>query len=114
MEDCIFCKIIHGIVPSNKVFEDEQVFAFRDIHPLAPTHILVIPKKHYPSLEALSKADQLLLGHLLHTATLITWQENIAQDGYRVAINCGAWGGQIVQHLHIHLLGGRKLADELG
>jgi histidine triad (HIT) family protein len=114
MEDCLFCKIATGVVLSNKVFEDEWIFAFHDIHPLAPTHILIIPKKHYPDLESLDVADRQLLGHLLHTVNQVAQQEGISKDGYRIAINCGPWGGQVVQHLHIHLLGGRKLADELG
>ncbi|MCL2706748.1 MAG: histidine triad nucleotide-binding protein [Dehalococcoidia bacterium] len=114
MEDCIFCKIINGIVPSNKIFEDDLVFAFRDIHPVAPAHILIIPKKHYPNLEAIDATDQPLLSHLLHAVNLIARQECLDKNGYRIAINCGPWGGQVVQHLHMHLLGGRKLADELG
>ncbi|MCL1885301.1 MAG: histidine triad nucleotide-binding protein [Dehalococcoidia bacterium] len=114
MEDCIFCKIAAGIIPSNKVFEDELVFAFRDIHPMAPTHILIIPKKHYQNLSALDAADQTLQEYLLHIVNLIAQQEGLDKGGYRVAINCGKWGGQVVQHLHIHLLGGRKLVDELG
>jgi len=114
MEDCIFCKIAAGVIPSNKVFENNTILAFHDIHPLAPTHILVIPKKHYTNLETLDATDQSLLGHLLHVTNLVAKQENIAKDGYRVVINCGSWGGQVVHHLHIHLLGGRKLADTLG
>ncbi|MCL2615519.1 MAG: histidine triad nucleotide-binding protein [Dehalococcoidia bacterium] len=114
MEDCIFCKIAAGIIPRNKVFEDELVFALRDIHPMAPTHILIIPKKHYQNLSALDAADQNLQGYLLHIVSLIAQQEGLDKTGYRVVINCGKWGGQVVQHLHIHLLGGRKLVDELG
>jgi len=114
MKDCIFCEIAAGIIPCKKVFEDDHVLAFHDKNPLAPTHILIIPKKHYYNMESLDAADQALLGHMLHTVNAVAQQENINNDGYRVAINCGAWGRQVVQHLHIHLLGGRKLANELG
>ena len=109
MEDCIFCKIAAGVIPSDRVFEDERVFAFRDIHPLAPTHILIIPKKHYASLIELDEKDQPLMGYLLHVANRLAEQEGIAGKGYRVAINCGPQGGQVVQHVHVHLLGGREL-----
>jgi len=114
MEDCIFCKIAAGIIPSTKVFEDERVFAFRDIHPQAPTHILIIPKKHYNNLAELDAHDQPLMGYLLHVANRLAKEEGIAQKGYRVAVNCGPQGGQVVQHLHVHLLGGREMAGELG
>ncbi|MCL2140132.1 MAG: histidine triad nucleotide-binding protein [Dehalococcoidia bacterium] len=114
MEDCIFCKIASGLIPSQKVFEDENVFAFRDIQPMAPTHILIIPKVHHANLTAMDKADQTLGGTLLHMANIIAQQENLDNDGYRIAINCGPWGGQVVQHVHLHLLGGRELAGELG
>jgi histidine triad (HIT) family protein len=114
MEDCIFCKIAAGILPSTKVFEDERVFAFRDIHPQSPIHILIIPKKHYADLAGLDEKDQPLMGYLLHVANRLAKEEGIAQKGYRIAINCGPQGGQVVQHLHVHLLGGRELAGELG
>jgi len=114
MEDCIFCKIVAGTIFSRKVFEDNWTFAFHDVQPQTPTHVLIIPKQHFFNLEALADADQLLLGHLMHTVTIIAKQEHLSKEGYRVAINCGSWGGQLVQHLHIHLLGGRKLTDGLG
>lgn len=114
MENCIFCKIAAGIIPSSKIFEDDRVFAFRDIHPQAPTHILIIPKKHYADLEELDLRDQQLTGYLLHVAVRLARDEGIEQKGYRVAINCGPEGGQVVQHVHLHLLGGRALAGELG
>jgi len=114
MEDCIFCKIIAGKIPCSKVFEDERVLAFGDIHPQSPTHILIIPKKHYDNLAALDEKDQPLMGHLLHVANRLAKEEGIAQKGYRVTINCGPQGGQVVQHVHVHLLGGRELAGELG
>ncbi len=114
MENCIFCKIAAGIIPSSKVFEDDRVFAFRDIHPQAPTHVLIIPKKHYTDLAELDLRDQQLMGYLLHVAVKLARGEAIEQKGYRVAINCGPEGGQMVQHIHLHLLGGRELTGELG
>jgi histidine triad (HIT) family protein len=114
MEDCIFCKIAAGIIPSAKMFEDDRAFAFRDIHPQAPVHVLIIPKKHYANLAELDAKDHLLMGHLLHVANGIARDEGIQQDGYRVAINCGPQGGQVVQHVHYHLLGGRELDGKLG
>ena len=114
MENCIFCQIIAGKITSMKVFEDERVLAFRDIYPQSPTHILIIPKKHFANLAELDEKDQPLMGYLLHTATKLAKEEGIAQKGYRVTINCGPQGGQVVQHVHMHLLGGRQLAGELG
>jgi histidine triad (HIT) family protein len=114
MEDCIFCKIAAGVIPSAKVFEDERVFAFRDINPQAPVHVLVIPKKHYASLMEFDAHDQALEGYLLHVTNSLAKQEGIAEKGYRVAVNCGPQGGQVVQHVHLHLLGGRQLAGKLG
>ena len=114
MEDCIFCKIVAGKIPGSKVFEDERVFAFRDIHPQSPTHILIIPKRHYDNLAALDEIDQPLMGYLLHVANRLAKEEGISRKGYRVTINCGLQGGQVVPHLHVHLLGGRELAGELG
>lgn len=114
MEDCIFCKIAAGIIPSTKVFEDDRVFAFRDINPQAPTHILIIPKRHYTDLAELDRHDQPLMGYLIHTAIRLAADEGIARKGYRVSINCGPDGGQVMQHVHVHLLGGRELAGGLG
>jgi histidine triad (HIT) family protein len=114
MENCIFCKIAAGTIPSSKIFEDDRVFAFRDIHPQAPTHILIIPRKHYSDLAELDRQGQSLAGYLLHVAVKLAAEEGLAQRGYRVAINCGPEGGQVVQHVHVHLLGGRELTGELG
>ena len=114
MEDCIFCKIVAGQIPSNKVFEDERVLAFRDINPQSPVHILVIPKKHYADLIELDTADQSLEGYLVHVANNLAAQEGIAEKGYRVVVNCGPEGGQVVQHVHFHLLGGRQLSGQMG
>jgi histidine triad (HIT) family protein len=104
----IFQKIIDRQIPADIVYEDEQCLAFRDIHPQAPTHILIIPKKTIPSLAQASADDQALLGHLLLVARDLAGAMNLV-DGYRTVMNCGRDGGQTVDHLHIHLLGGRPL-----
>ncbi len=106
--DCIFCKIVAGAIPSNKVFEDDQVFAFHDIDPKAPKHILVIPKKHIASLADAKPEDAALLGRLLLAVADIAREQNLGK-GYRVVISTGPEGGQTVDHLHLHLLGGRQM-----
>ena len=112
--DCIFCKIVAGKVPGESVYQSEEVIAFRDINPMAPTHLIIIPKKHIPSLAHLSEAQAPLIGHMVNTANQLAKREGISESGYRLAINCGEQGGQLVPHLHMHLLGGRRLSDELG
>ena len=112
--DCIFCQIIAGKVPSDIVYQDEQVIAFRDIHPVAPTHLLIIPKKHIPSLAHLSEAESPLMGHMVNIANQLAKREEVDETGYRLVINCGQQGGQIVPHLHLHLLGSRQLSADMG
>ncbi len=112
MTDCLFCKMVNQEIPIDKVFEDEQVLAFRDISPKAPTHILVIPKQHVATLNDLQ--DQRLAGHLLQTVAQIAASEGIAETGYRTVINCNNAGGQEVYHLHLHLLGGRQMTWPAG
>ena len=112
--DCIFCQIASGKIPSDILFQDEEVIAFRDINPQAPVHILVIPKRHIPSLVQLTEADSALVGRMVEVANKLAKNEGVAQKGYRLAISCGQEGGQVVPHLHLHLLGGRRLSDELG
>ena len=107
--DCIFCKIARGEIPANKVYEDEEFVAFRDINPQAPTHILVIPKKHIESLSDVKEGDRELLGKLLWVAKKVAQELNL-KKGYRLVINTGPDGGQEVLHLHVHLLGGRAMA----
>ena len=107
--DCIFCKIARGEIPANKVYEDEEFVAFRDINPQAPTHILVIPKKHIESLSDVKEEDRELLGKLLWVAKKVAQELNL-KKGYRLVINTGPDGGQEVLHLHVHLLGGRAMA----
>lgn len=106
--DCIFCKIVAGDIPAKKIREDDQLIAFFDIEPKAPTHILVIPKKHIASLADAKADDAPLLGHLLEAAADIAREQGLAQ-GYRVVISTGPHGGQTVDHLHVHLLGGRQM-----
>ena len=105
--DCLFCRIVRGEIPSDKVFEDDLVLAFRDIAPRSPTHFLVIPKEHIASAADLTEADGPLLGRLFATTARIARDEGIAEAGYRLVSNVGRWGGQSVDHLHFHLMGGR-------
>ena len=112
--DCIFCQIAAGKVPSVILYQDKQVLAFRDINPLAPTHLIIIPRRHIPSLARLSEAELPLIGHMVDVANQLARKEGIAEKGYRLVINSGEQGGQLVPHLHLHLLGGRKLSDKLG
>ena len=107
--DCLFCKIIAGEIPSSKVYEDDLVFAFRDIDPKAPTHILIIPKQHIASVNEINDENCAIVGHIFKVAADIAKNEGIAQDGYRIVTNIGENGGQTVGHLHYHMLGGRSL-----
>ena len=108
--DCLFCKIINGEIPSAKVYEDELVYAFRDIEPQAPVHVLIIPKEHISSANDITDENAALIGHIFSVAAKIAASEGIAQNGYRIVNNCGEDGGQTVKHLHFHMLGGRALA----
>lgn len=110
--DCIFCKIIKGDIPSAKVYEDDLVFAFRDINPQAPTHILVIPKAHIASVDAVSGENSAVVAHIFEVIPQIAKAEGLA-NGYRVVSNCGADAGQTVFHLHFHILGGKELSLEM-
>ena len=107
--DCIFCKIVKGELPSKKVFENDSVVAFHDIQPLAPKHVLVIPKKHIASMNEAKEEDRELLGELLLAAKKVAAELGIAESGYRLVNNIGSDGGQVVYHIHIHVLGGEKL-----
>lgn len=109
MEDCIFCKIVAGEIPADIVYQDELVVAFRDLSPQAPTHVLVIPRRHISSLNELKPDDEGLIGHLFTAAAKIARAEGIAETGYRTVINCNEDGGQTVFHIHLHLLGGRAM-----
>lgn len=112
METCLFCKIVAGDIPSTKVYEDEQILAFRDIAPMAPTHILVIPKVHIPSVDGVSAENSAIVARIFETIPRIAAQEGLS-GGYRVVSNCGADAGQTVPHLHFHILGGKPLSTEM-
>ncbi len=112
MEDCLFCKIAAGEIPSTCVYEDENVYAFRDINPQAPTHILVIPREHIPSVAALTAENSHHAARCLEAVARIAEQEGLS-GGYRVISNCGADAGQTVKHLHFHILGGKRLSDRM-
>ena len=109
MSDCIFCKIIKGDIPSTNVYKDELVTAFRDINPVAPTHILIVPNKHIDSVDVMIVDDEPLIGHLFTVAKELAAKEGIAEGGYRLIVNTGAESGQTVFHVHLHLLGGRQM-----
>lgn len=109
MPDCVFCKIVARQLASTVVYEDEEFLAFRDINPVAPTHVLLIPKKHVSSLLDVPEEETPLLGRMLNLATRLARELGLANEGFRVVINTGRYGGQTVDHLHLHLLGGRSL-----
>jgi histidine triad (HIT) family protein len=112
--ECIFCQIASGKIPSEITYQDEEVIAFRDISPQAPVHLVIIPRRHIPSLAHLSEADSALIGRMVDIANQLAKKEGLSQKGYRLTINCGEEGGQAVPHLHLHLLGGRRLSGRLG
>ena len=109
---CLFCKIIAGEIPSTKVYEDETVYAFRDINPQAPTHVLVVPKTHIEDCNGITAENSTVVAHIFEVIPQIAKAEGLA-NGYRVVSNCGADAGQTVQHLHFHILGGKALALEM-
>ena len=113
MENCLFCKIVAGSIPSTKVYEDDLVLAFRDIAPMAPTHILVVPKTHIPSVDGIIAENSAVVAHIFEVIPQIAKEEGLV-NGYRVISNCGEHAGQTVQHLHFHILGGKQLTLELG
>jgi histidine triad (HIT) family protein len=108
-DSCIFCKIISGELPGTIIFRDEQATAFRDIHPAAPTHILIVPNKHIASVNVLESEDEQLIGHLFSVAGQLAKSEGIDQSGYRLITNTGPHAGQSVFHIHIHLIGGQMM-----
>ncbi|HRF63598.1 MAG TPA: histidine triad nucleotide-binding protein [Candidatus Competibacter sp.] len=109
MTDCIFCKIAAGEIPATKVYDDGEVLAFRDINPEAPVHLLVIPRRHIATLNDLTEADAALIGRLYLAAKQVATELGVAENGYRTVINCNRDAGQIVFHVHMHLLAGREL-----
>ena len=113
MED-IFCKIIKGEIPAKKVYEDDFVFAFHDIHPIAPVHVLIIPKKHIESVNDLEDNDVEIMGNMFLAAKRIALELGIAEKGYKLLVRTGRDGGQEVPHIHMHLLGGARLREDIG
>lgn len=114
MSDCLFCRIASKELPSEVVAESDEWIAFRDIHPLAPTHVLIVPKKHFGSLEDFTEQHVELAGKMLLAAKKIAGAEGISRSGYRIVVNNGPDGAQVVQHLHLHLLGGRRMGSKMG
>jgi len=112
MCDCLFCKIIAGDIPSSKVYEDDLVYAFRDIQPMAPVHVLIVPKMHLPSADGVTAANSASVARIFEVIPQIAKAEGLT-NGYRVITNCGEDGCQSVKHLHFHLLGGKKLSEKL-
>ena len=108
MENCLFCKIVREELDTDIIYENKNIIAFRDINPQAPVHILLIPKKHFSTLNDLASRDIELVGDLIYSASRLAKKEGIAEQGYRTGFNCNDWGGQTVYHIHLHLLGGRK------
>jgi len=114
MTDCIFCKIISGEIPGKIVYKDDLVTAFNDINPAAPTHILVVPNKHIVSINEIALEDEALMGHMLITVKKIAADQGISKKGYRLIINTGQAANQVVQHLHMHILGGQPMRHPMG
>ena len=112
--DCIFCKIVDGSIPGDIVFQDDDVIAFRDISPQSPVHLLVMPRQHFTSLNDITQQQASLMGHMICVANQLAKDEGISAIGYRLVINCGKQGGQLVPHLHLHVMGGRQLSGQLG
>ena len=111
--DCLFCEIIKGNIPSSKVYEDEYCYAFRDIHPQTPVHILIVPKCHVASADGIDESNSLYVAKIFEAVPKIAAAEGLA-NGYRVITNCGEDGCQSVKHLHFHLMGGRRLPEQMG
>lgn len=107
--DCLFCKIVAGEIPSTKVYEDDSVYAFLDIEPQAPTHIIIVPKMHIASANELTDDNAEVVGHIFAVAAKLAKEQGFAEDGWRIVNNCGKDGGQTVGHLHFHVLAGRNL-----
>jgi histidine triad (HIT) family protein len=109
MTDCLFCKIREGEIPCDKVYENDDIIAFRDVNPQAPTHVLIVPRKHIATVNDLDEGDKDIVGNMLLVAKKIAADEGIAEDGYRLVLNCNSKAGQTVFHIHMHLIGGRVM-----
>lgn len=114
MPDCIFCKIVKGEAPATITYQDEYITAFRDIHPVAPTHVLIVPNKHIASTNEVEAEDVPLLGRILAAAKTVAEKEGIAHSGYRLIVNTGPDANQIVHHLHLHVIGGQRMRHPMG
>ena len=114
MENCLFCEIVSGAIPSAKVYENDHVLAFDDIHPMAPVHVIAVPKRHIPTLMDIGTGDADVIAAMIAAAQEIARIKGVAERGFRTVINCDAEGGQVIFHLHMHVIGGRNLADNLG
>ena len=112
--ECVFCQIAAGKLPADILYQDEEVISFRDTSPQSPTHLLIVSKRHIPSLAHLSDADTPLVAHMIKIANQLAREQGISESGYRLVINSGEAGGQVVPHLHLHLLAGRKLSVTMG
>lgn len=112
--DCIFCKIVSGDIPSKKVYENDRVLAFDDINPMAPVHVIIIPKQHIPTLMDVTPSNIGIMGDIVSAVKEVSKIKGVDQKGFRTVINCNEEGGQIIFHLHLHLLGGVRLKDDLG
>ena len=113
MEECLFCKIAKKEIPSNIVYEDEEILAFKDINPVAPVHILIIPKKHIVSIKDMKKEDEILIGKIFTVINKIAEEQGVSETGYRVVTNSGKDSGQEVMHLHFHLIAGKELGTKI-
>ena len=114
MDNCIFCKIINGQAPATILYKDEEITAFQDIHPVSPTHILIVPNKHIASVNEVRPEDEPVMGRLFSIARELAKKEGIDENGYRLIVNTGAHGGQVVYHLHMHLMGGQRMRHPIG
>jgi histidine triad (HIT) family protein len=114
MDNCIFCKIINEQAPADIVYKDDEITAFLDIHPVAPTHILIVPNKHIESVNEVQPEDEPVMGRLFTIARELAQKEDIEENGYRLIVNTGAHGGQVVFHLHMHLMGGQRMRHPIG
>ena len=110
MQDCIFCKVINGEIPSREVYSDKDFYAFSDVNPQAPVHVLLVPRKHVERVVDFGEADAALIGRMILTANKIAESEGLVENGFRYVLNCNEHGGQTVFHVHLHLLGGRQMA----
>ncbi len=114
MSECIFCRIIEGDAPGEIVYQDDLVTAFRDIHPVAPVHVLIVPNQHFASLNDMTTEDEALAGRMILVARKLAEQEGVLEEGYRLIVNTGSHGGQVIHHLHLHLIGGQRMRHPMG